>query len=286
MSRRCLNSLRIANRRWDPLRSPAWRWELACELASQPAGSRPGRADALLGHVVRYLRRLGRCRTPGRRTLVVAGAPELQGAINIYRVGGWRRTLVEAWILTGAKAAEIAVSLGMQARIVELYGSLFFDVADRLTARGYITMVIGVESLAATMTDQLASIVKRFAYYRGASALSLLLLHAFDHRGVIRRDRLDLQTADGRLAARLRLAVAVMQPSTSRSYLRQIEKNLVAICEIEVRSAALESKLALVTLGKPLAVEIHTTKSSSDATSIITEHGECVLAKGVACVAA
>ena len=226
--------------RYNPRRSPAWRWKLAERIVAKADRSRPGRADVHLGRAVEFQRRLQRCHTPGRLKQLRDADPDLFAALELHQAGGWRRTLVEARLLAALPAAEVAQRSQMTEGAVTAYVVMFYDVVERLTGRDYILLrAIGTPRRAKSDLDYYAQSLKTVGYFMGPLALEMLAKLVFDDEGVYRTDTADLQTREGRLAIRLRLFVEVRRPGElSPSYLLEIQRTLARIQEIERREAA------------------------------------------------
>jgi hypothetical protein len=230
-------ALAVEFARYNPFRTPDWRWRLAARLVSQATTTRPGRADPLVARALRFQKRLARCRTPGRLAQLRRAEPDLFQAWEMYAAGGWPRVLVEARILTTMPADAIASPSGMTAGAVTLYGGLFFDVAARLRARDYIIHLIGSPEKAKDDFQFAERQVKSFGYFMGPLVLDHMAETVFDAAGNMRQDELDLAAEDGRFTARLRLAVMAGSPGKSFSYLLEILRSLERIRQFESKKS-------------------------------------------------
>jgi hypothetical protein len=154
---------------FNALRSPAWRWERACELRNQGQALSFERDGSRTEYVYRYLTTTldwGR-----------AADPDLHAAIEIYQRGGERRMLIEARILARQSTAEIAARYDLPVEVVAIYEEAFFDVRERLDACDYILReVIGLDTHSPLDP---ATLLKKFAYFGGPIILELVLAEMF-----------------------------------------------------------------------------------------------------------
>lgn len=226
--------------KYDPRRSPAWRWQLAETLVARGGRTRPGRADVHLARAVKFQQRLSRCLTPGRLKQLRDADPDLFAALELHQTGGWQRVLVEARLLAALPAAEVAQRSQMTEGAVTAYVEMFFDVVERLQARDYILLkAIGTPRRAKSDLEYHAQSLKTVGYFMGPLALEMLATLVFDQDGAFRTGAADLRTSTGRLTARFRLLIEVRRPvELSPSYLLEIQRTLARIQEIERREAA------------------------------------------------
>jgi hypothetical protein len=154
--------------RFNPSRSPAWRWERAQALLKQGRHFSPLFDDEATHEALRYLRA---CR--GRRgassQAVIARFQDIHAARQLYEAYSEARTEVEARVLAGQTDAEIAWLTNIPPSTITAYESLFFHCREYLDARDWISLqAIGTSADA-------GSIVKQLAYRGGPLALDIVL---------------------------------------------------------------------------------------------------------------
>jgi hypothetical protein len=120
----------------NPRRHPDWCYRLAaeCVASGRPFPRRDW--DALTLSVADYLRREQRGEDPGR---LVADYPELNLALEVFRHEDQElRWAIEARLLAGFAATDVAAAAGLTPPIVDIFEKTFFDVRDRLENREFI----------------------------------------------------------------------------------------------------------------------------------------------------
>lgn len=133
------NSLESIN----PVRSPRWRYDRVLELLR--AGGLPRRGDDF---PIRLLHRyLSWSADAGHdASKVEAIESRYPDAVQVQALYYSRpielRQILESRLLTNETFQQIAASTGVPPAVVELYEQLFFNVRDRLQARGWIYKVI------------------------------------------------------------------------------------------------------------------------------------------------
>jgi hypothetical protein len=163
-------------RRESPFRPPDWRWKLANRLLVEKLPRRPETKDPWVRRIARHLRP-GRVveglRSPRRASYdhVLAEASAIRFAADPL-IGGE----VEAWVLTGEPTPVVAGLSGLDEPVVEAYERCFFDVRPKLEAWSYVIhIVIGPGVYEGFRLDDLPSIWKMIAYFRGRYSLAVTL---------------------------------------------------------------------------------------------------------------
>jgi len=124
----------------NTLRPPDWRWQMALLLASGRFLP-PGCGDWSVGKARQFLSNSRAARTTQQRVAVVRQFPRIYPAWLIYAVRGERRELraeLEARLLANEPVAEIARKNSLNESVITVYTSIFFDIANRLTAPSWI----------------------------------------------------------------------------------------------------------------------------------------------------
>jgi hypothetical protein len=166
----------IRFQKYDPLASPAWRWELANRLVDDKADCRKCK-DPAVRAATALVERLT-AEEPGggpvcRRRAV---APSLEAAHRIYRDGGLRRSELEARILANQPIAEIADRCHVSADTISSFEELFFAVRPHLQSWGWIcAMVIGDGLRRGFANDELGALWRAFGYFGGPFVLDALV---------------------------------------------------------------------------------------------------------------
>src|SRR5207248_2216409 len=84
-----------------------------------------------------------------------------------------RRSILEAWVLTGSTAAEIAAKTEILADVIETYETYFFQVRNCLNAESYISH--NVLLLHPHPAPTIDNVLKRYAYRGGPVMLERLI---------------------------------------------------------------------------------------------------------------
>jgi hypothetical protein len=204
--------------RFNPSRSPAWRWERAQSLWEQRRHFSPHFDDEETHEALRYLRA---CR--GRRgassQAVIARFQDIHAARLLYEGDSEARTEVEARILAGQTDAEIAWLTNIPTSTITVYEGLFFRCREHLDARDWISLQAIGTSADAT------SILKQLAYRGGPLALDIVL--------AVTRDRPlprhlfaaapDPELAELRVRTAVKLLLDAMIPSPRYSWKDQFK---------------------------------------------------------------
>jgi hypothetical protein len=146
-------------------RSPMWRWNLVKELVAK--GAKNHRFDGpVVGQTVRYLCLKGNDRASHEE--LSREFPEIFEADQINSQPSGDRWTIEALIVARESNQKIASYLGMDEEVVDTYEHLFFDVRDRLDAKGYVnTQLLRNTSRGMDPTDPDVA-WKAIAYIYGA----------------------------------------------------------------------------------------------------------------------
>ena len=118
---------RLDFHRFSPFRGPAYRWELAVELAQPRQRLRPDERD-VLGEPVRYLRALNKATSIHGQSKVHRCFPELSIAHAIHVKSGIVRDELEARLLARQTSEAIAAVMNLPFCVVARYAYYFFDL--------------------------------------------------------------------------------------------------------------------------------------------------------------
>lgn len=159
----------------DPMRPPAWRWHAAGSLLADHNRRAFEHEDGWVRIAAEH--RHGRDKqsaaVPTSDTFqVVAVARQLWEHPTLL----WDRTLIEAHLLMGQTATEVADRLSLDPGVVDAYGSIFFDVHPRLGQRTYILhRAIGHHALTGLPQTDLAIVLKLYAFMGGEHVLNTVV---------------------------------------------------------------------------------------------------------------
>ncbi|MEQ8667537.1 MAG: hypothetical protein RIC12_00095 [Pirellulales bacterium] len=223
--------------RSSPTRSPTWRWEFARQIVE--AGRRGPRSsvESWLLEAVRYRREASRSCSPEKLS---ARYPAVHAAQSIHHHEHARRSLLEAWILSGSDDAQIASESEASPEVIEAYEQLFFNVRDRLGASDFILWAI--RHVHGTAPHPRAEVVQRLAYFGGPTCLRAVLDAVGIPVGLLGESAwpaVDLGTAAGRNQARIQLLIDLETLDLSEL----TPKELCRLREIGRRSAAATSSV-------------------------------------------
>lgn len=139
----------------DPFAGPAWRWDLAGEIAGGKVPRQP--IDAVTKAAVALRESLAKGE-PGMRLSPRAVSTQLAEAYRIYEEDGLLRAKLEAYVLTGLSDAEVAARLDLRPKVVTVYTKVFFDVRDSLSAGDWLMLrVVGMHHVTGFRNYQLRS---------------------------------------------------------------------------------------------------------------------------------
>jgi hypothetical protein len=175
----------------SPFRCPSWRAEhVFAMLAHRPRPLRPRRCDDT--YVRAYRCFLKHCLAAGddgeERLRLHPAMPAVAQAHELFSIDIERRQLLEARLLTSETFDEIAERVGTDAKTIDYFEQLFFNVRDRLTNKDWIAKIIKgppedrVPSRDGVMTTaQRGFVYKLFAYFGGPLILDAVVLSISPH---------------------------------------------------------------------------------------------------------
>jgi hypothetical protein len=192
----------------NPFRAPDYRWARACYLRERRGRLSPKWDDHWVRRAREFRRRLARYKGDidhprlGRLDPAVAGAHRLR-----FGDDEKRRSRLEARIVSGQPAGEIAERAGLTLDVVEAYEALFFAVRDRLECADWVAaFVLGSRLHEGFAVGDEDFILKLYAYNFGPYFLDLVLDSIYG--GSTGTDAADTDFTR-RFAATFRLAVAI-----------------------------------------------------------------------------
>jgi hypothetical protein len=121
---------------------------------------KPRIEDPWFEEVRAFWGRLAKCTEEQHRWDLMVRSPTVYGAYLIYQRGETEdqhhplRYVLEARMLAGQTSAAIARLVGLEEPVVDYYGRIFFDVADRLRNRDYIMTCVLGPAVTAGMSDR------------------------------------------------------------------------------------------------------------------------------------
>ena len=122
-----------------PTRALDWRWRLAGEIRSRRLPRRAARRDPWVIQAVRFQGYLDGGRRPPRSIEFTA----LREAHRLQTGADTRlRDEVELRLLAGQPYSDAGNKCGLPSSTVEVYGKMYFDVADRLDAVDYVAALV------------------------------------------------------------------------------------------------------------------------------------------------
>ena len=208
----------------QPSRRPAWRWNLAGEIVAFELRAPRTSLDPRLADVIRFRRSLERATSTAKLASIERRYPDLFKAWEIYERNGLARWRLEARILAKQSQAEIATLEGLAVGVVHAYEAALFDVRSRLRAFAWVFLdAIGPNFEARREANETSVVLSTFAFMMGPKILDLLLTAAVDGQGRLVPPRpMNLETVEGRLAARAQLAVALFAGPTDLTRLGEL----------------------------------------------------------------
>lgn len=220
----------FSTRRWrfvaqSRCRTPAWRWELAGEVVASGLIAPRTATDPAFAMVLRFRRSLHEAETAGDDTWG-ANQPAMLQAWTLRQQDAPSRWLLEARLLGGQSAGEIAATLELSIPTIEFYQAAFFDVRDRLDARLWVgRAAIGPRYQERLEARDVEVLLKAIGFYVGPAGIDALLAHAIDAEGRLRPLVIgDLRSAEDRFAARVQIAVAAMTGSADPQRLLELSR--------------------------------------------------------------
>jgi len=123
----------------NPYRPSHWRWDRATDLSTTRKHLNPERDDLPTREATRFLRKLkGYSTEKGLKSLAKI-YPAIVMAFKLYQEGGPRALEIRCRILARQTATTIAYAMGLTVNVVIAFRLQFFDIAERIDARSYIT---------------------------------------------------------------------------------------------------------------------------------------------------
>lgn len=118
--------------------APDWRWLFVTRL--REGGFRLSRTqeDYYIRRAYRFHGDERRAISPNDKYLLSNEFPDMYAAKNAYRAPDSERWMMEAAVLGNVSAKEIGAYLAHPESMVETYEKVFFDIREKLPARGYI----------------------------------------------------------------------------------------------------------------------------------------------------
>jgi hypothetical protein len=208
----------ISLRATSPLRPVDWRFRAAADRVKRGLALPRRDWDSLTLSTALYLSRVLRGEDPRR---LAAEFPDLHAALEIYRdVERGPRWGVEAWLMTGIPAADVAAKFGIAPAAIECFEVVCFDFRDRLECIDLVVRRL-INRPVAELHDYRDLGWKRVAYYGGAKALSQLFGVEQENgfREIVRSN-----CSATKLAAALRLRRLVETICLEPSGLRDVSK--------------------------------------------------------------
>jgi hypothetical protein len=155
----------------NPLRPVDWRLLVAADRVERGLSFPNLDWDELTSATASYLRRARRGEDFRR---LAADFPHLHAALQVYRDTQCSpRWALEAWLMTGSPAAEIAATFGLDPAVIECYEAVCFDIRDRLECVDLVFRRL-LNRPVTEVYDFRDLGWKRVAYYGGVGALSEL----------------------------------------------------------------------------------------------------------------
>jgi hypothetical protein len=118
--------------------SPGWRWDVITALTEENRPLSRNISDVLVRQGYHFFKRYNKAKTRIENLDIKADYPDVYRAYNLYSDWSSEKWLIEAGILTGEPTEKICEWTGHKPETVETYQSLFYDIRDRLKARGFI----------------------------------------------------------------------------------------------------------------------------------------------------
>ncbi len=189
------------------LRSPAWRWLRAVDLADSDRRVVQGSDDKHVRAAVRFVRALELVRSDRVKARLARRFPALHAAHALYAAGpSWPRWELEARLLTDESFDRIGDRLGLSGATVEAYHDVFFDVRGRLDTYDWVAHhVLGRKVRVGLTEDDIDLVLKLYAYQGGVVVLDDLL--AYYREPPDPSVRTEVLDADARAALRAKLMI-------------------------------------------------------------------------------
>jgi hypothetical protein len=163
-----------AYHRYDPIRSPDWRFNRIVSIARNNQPPNRVQIDTQIRDGVRFIRTWDRMKTEDDRDALLQCSMGLFHAYEMHQHADPDvRFVVEARILAGQSDEEIASITGALPDTIYWYEALFFNVRDRLLAHDYIVVQIHKQAHENESSHDIN--VKQVGFFGGPVVLNDLL---------------------------------------------------------------------------------------------------------------
>lgn len=244
------------SRRYSPVRSLSWRWERAQQLFAAGHRWTSRRDDDWTRQALDYLR--AQQNAFWRPDGWLAGQFPVLDAAHLLHLDDRRRLEIQARLLAGQSAPEMAERTTTPAAVVDAYEALFFQVADRL---GAVDWIMG--HAIGTKDESRSILLRKLGYFGGLPVLDAVLPYLVGDRDLF-AGTLDLTTLEGRIVQSLRfLLLAEVLPRGADRHLlaarihtemlAQRAKPSVAVPSCTILASKLASALDELTVVEPLS---------------------------------
>ncbi len=167
--------------KYNPTRSPAWRWERVLELTEGGVNRRVSRQrdDRFVREAKQFFVDYQRLPVSQRQALFLDN-PGLSIAYNTYSVDDeYLQCSWQAHLLTGKTHKEIASLLGVPVGAIDWYEALFFNVSDRIQNKRLhrpwvIRQILGPAATRGIADRCFDVTAKLFAYFSGYEAMRIV----------------------------------------------------------------------------------------------------------------
>lgn len=120
------------------MNAPDWRWVYISRLREGAFRLSRAHPDYHVRRAYRYAGSERRAISPNEKFQLAAEFPDMHAAKLIHSGVDSERWMMEAAILGNAPREEIAAYLAQTPAMIDMYEKVFYDVRDKLSARGYI----------------------------------------------------------------------------------------------------------------------------------------------------
>lgn len=131
----------------SPLCPPDWRWRLAYKLSQRPDASRMVKQllkdDVYLNSIVKFIQFNEKSSTEDAQYETLIRWPNLAQAHNLhFHPQAFISSSIQAWLIAGESANNIAKRLGADSKVIGWYERAFYDVRDRLEHQDYVIHIL------------------------------------------------------------------------------------------------------------------------------------------------
>lgn len=171
----------IQYHRFNPFRPAAWRWERARTMREKKIRMSRDPDDRYVNKAYKFQAKLARCKEDIDRWELMERYPDIYAAYLIYSRGGGEerhplRYAIEARILAGQTAEQIASLIGIEPTIIDLYEKIFFNVTEKLRNTDYIMTCVLGPSVHSGLSDRDYDLLwKLFGYLYGPTVLDAFI---------------------------------------------------------------------------------------------------------------